>query len=77
MSLIYQVRYPNKASETGYAYKTFLTLKEAREFRENSSGRPTAGPLSKEVRKVEQGVRKWLEVCEKEGVLSVGNTKSY
>lgn len=66
--LTYQVRYPNKASETGYSYKTFLTMKEAREFRENSAARPTAGPLSKEIRKVEQGVQKWLEVCEKEGV---------
>jgi integrase len=33
--ITYQVRYPSKASKSGYAYKTFLTLKEAREFRES------------------------------------------
>ena len=80
--ITYQVRYPNKTSETGYAYKTFLTSKEAREFRENSAGRPTAGPMSKEIRKVEQGVQKWLEVCEKEGVngrspVTAGTVENY
>jgi len=65
--ITYQVRYPNKASETGYAYKTFLTMKEAREFRENSSVRSKSAPLSSEIRTVAQGLRKWLEVCEKEG----------
>lgn len=65
--ITYQVRYPSKASDTGYAYKTFATLKEAREYRENSSGRSTNGPLSKEIRTVEQGLQKWLDVCAKEG----------
>lgn len=65
--ITYQVRYPSKASSTGYAYKTFATLKEAREFRENSSGRSMNGPLSKEIRTVEQGLQKWLDVCAKEG----------
>lgn len=65
--ITYQVRYPSKASSTGYAYRTFATLKEAREFRENSSGRSTNGPLSKEIRTVEQGLQKWLDVCAKEG----------
>lgn len=63
----YQVRYPNKASETGYAYKTFLSMKEAREFRENSSVRSKSVPLSSEIRTIAQGLQKWLEVCEKEG----------
>jgi integrase len=65
--ITYQVRYPSKASSTGYAYRTFATLKEAREFRENSSGRSTNGPLSKDIRTVEQGLQKWLDVCAKEG----------
>ena len=63
----YQVRYPDKASKTGYAYKTFLTLKDAREFRENSHARSTSAPLSNEIRTVEQGLQKWLDACEKEG----------
>ena len=65
--ITYQVRYPNKAAKSGYAYETFATLKEAREFRENSAARLRSGPLSTEIRTVEQGLRKWLDVCEKEG----------
>lgn len=67
--ITYQVRYPSKAAKTGYAYKTFLTLKEAREFRESgetktiSSARSGGGAIVT----VADGIRKWLEVCEKEG----------
>jgi integrase len=63
----YQVRYPNKASEKGYAYATFATIKEARDFRENSAVRSKSAPLSTEIRTVEQGLQKWLDVCAKEG----------
>jgi integrase len=65
--ITYQVRYPDKASKTGYAYKTFETLKEAREYREDSAARSKSGPLSREIRTIEQGLQKWLDVCEKEG----------
>ena len=63
----YQVRYPSKLSKTGYAYKTFATRKEALAFRENSSARSAAAPLSPEIRTVSEGVQKWLDVCEREG----------
>ncbi len=65
--ITYQVRYPSKASKTGYAYETFATLKEARDFRENSAARLRQGPLSTEIRSVRQGLQKWLDVCEQEG----------
>lgn len=65
--ITWQVRYADRASATGYAYKTFTSLKEARQFRENSAARSTSGPLSKDIRTVEQGLQKWLDVCEKEG----------
>jgi integrase len=39
--ITYQVRYSSKASKSGYAYKTFLTLKEAREFRESGETKKT------------------------------------
>jgi integrase len=59
----YQVRYPSKATKSGYAYKTFLTAKEAREFRESGETKKTGpSPVT-----VADGVDKWLEVCEKEG----------
>jgi integrase len=61
------VRYPSKASKTGYAYKTFTTLKEARAFREDAGARSASTALSTEIRTVGQGVQKWLDVCEREG----------
>jgi integrase len=66
--ITYQVRYPSKAAKTGYAYRTFDTLKEAREFRESGetkiiSARSGGGHIIT----VADGLHKWLEVCEKEG----------
>lgn len=67
--ITWQVRYPNKASATGYAYKTFTTLKEAREFRESGKAKKTGSTRSTGVNivTVADGMEKWLEVCEKEG----------
>ena len=64
----YQVRYPSKATKSGYGFKTFLTLKEARAFRESGEAKrigsvsPGAGIVT-----VADGITKWLDVCEKEG----------
>ena len=63
----YQVRYADKSSRTGYSYKTFSTRKEALAFREDAQSHQRPGPISKEIRTVEQGLQKWLDVCEKEG----------
>jgi integrase len=65
--ITYQVRYPSKATKSGYAYKTFATAKEARAFREDSSARNTARPRSSEITTIEQAVQRWLDVCEHEG----------
>ena len=64
----YQVRYPSKAAKSGYSFKTFLTLKEARAFRDSGEAKrigsvsPGAGIVT-----VADGITKWLDVCEKEG----------
>jgi integrase len=61
----YQVRYPSKSTKTGYAFKTFSKLKEARLFLENSgslSDRPQT-----HIRTVAQAVELWLDICEKIG----------
>ena len=63
----YQVRYPSKATKAGYAYKTFNTLKEARSFTEDAQARKSSHPLSAAIRTVEQGLDKWLDICETEG----------
>lgn len=62
----YQVRYPSKNTKSGYAYATFNTMKEARAFRENSILRQSADSSGAPTR-VEDGLRTWLDVCEKEG----------
>jgi len=62
----YQVRYASRAAKTGYAYKTFDTLKEARAFLESGDALK-AGATPNRHLSVEEGVRKWLDVCEKEG----------
>jgi len=66
--ITYQVRYPDKAAKSGYAYKTFLTLKEAREFRESGEAKKIGSARSPNgIITVGDGIAKWLEVCEKEG----------
>jgi site-specific recombinase XerD len=65
--ITYQVRYPSKAVQSGYAYKTFLTLKQARAFREDSAARSTIMPRNSEITAVKEGIQKWLDVCEHEG----------
>lgn len=62
----YQVRYPNSAAKTGYAYKTFRTMKEARAFSETLGMRPNA-PVDTSIRTVPQAIDRWLEICFKEG----------
>lgn len=63
----YQVRYSTAKTKSGYAYATFSTLKEAKDYRDNSYSLKHAGPVDRSIRTVDQGVLKWLEVCEKEG----------
>lgn len=62
----YQVRYASRAAKTGYAYKTFDTLKEARAFLESGDAFK-AGATPNRHLSVEEGVRTWIDVCEKEG----------
>ncbi|MER3352627.1 MAG: site-specific integrase [Hoeflea sp. D1-CHI-28] len=62
----YQVRYPSEATKTGYAYKTFETMKEARAWLESGraleAGQTVDRPVS-----VDEGVKIWSDACEKEG----------
>lgn len=64
----YQVRYADSSAKTGYAFKTFATRKEALAFREDSEARRSASKSkNSELLTVEQGLQRWLDVCEKEG----------
>jgi integrase len=65
--ITYQVRYPDKASSTGYAYKTFETLKAARDFRESGEAKKIGPVRHGGIITVADGIEKWLQVCEKEG----------
>jgi integrase len=64
----YQVRYPSKSSESGYAYATFLTRKEALEFLESGKAAQHGSRQRSDVRTVRQAVEMWLNVCEKESL---------
>ena len=70
--ITYQVRYPSKASKSGYAYKTFLTLKEAREFRESGETKKTgptcSGSIVTVVDGVEMTVRALIDFLRAQGV---------
>jgi integrase len=62
----YQVRYPSKGTRTGYAYRTFTTLKEARYFAQHDLPKLRACK-SPEIRSVDQAIQKWLDTCAYEG----------
>lgn len=63
----YQVRYPTTATKSGYAYKTFDTMKEARAFREDAYARSREIAPNSRIARVEDAIQRWLEICEKEG----------
>lgn len=64
----YQIRYPSKATESGFAYKTFTTLKQARAFTQRIGALPEPIPKSAKLAKsVSQAVDDWLNICEKIG----------
>jgi integrase len=62
----YQVRYPTKGAKSGYGYKTFETLKEARYFSQHEMPNLRAAK-SAGIRSVEAAIQKWLDTCEYEG----------
>jgi integrase len=63
----YQVRYPSKTAKSGYTYKTFETLKDARAFVESGEMRKSNGLRHAQIKTVQQAVSTWLGICEKEG----------
>ncbi|WOS62050.1 tyrosine-type recombinase/integrase [Sinorhizobium fredii] len=63
----YQVRYPSKSSKTGYAYKTFVTLKEARAYVESGQAQKAANEHVSGKLTVEEAIDRWIDICEKEG----------
>lgn len=61
----YQVRYPSKAAKSGYAYQSFATKREAREFQENLGGLKDK-PIYVGI-PVCDAVDRWLGICERIG----------
>lgn len=59
------MRYAAAGTKSGYAYKTFLTMKEARAFRENSADRKHSQGIDMQI---VQATDVWLKACEKEGI---------
>lgn len=61
----YQVRYPSKAAKSGYAFKTFNTLRAARGFTQNLGS--LSDDILTHIKTVPQAVELWLDICEKIG----------
>lgn len=63
----YQVRYPSKAAKSGYAFKTFSTLKEARAFVESGAMASSSRIGARSKIALPDAIDAWLDICEKEG----------
>jgi integrase len=63
----YQVRYASEKATTGYAYRTFDTLKEAVAFRDQCGSLRDAPHVGRRATTVSEAVDRWLDVCETEG----------
>jgi integrase len=64
----YQVRYSSKATESGYAYATFATRKEAVAFLESGSARKSVLSGQSRGKSVSEATDAWLKICQKEGL---------
>lgn len=64
----YQVRYPSKATKSGYAFATFATRKEALAFVESGQANEQGPRRHEEIRFVSDAADLWLKICEKEGL---------
>ena len=63
----YQVRYPSSTTKSGYAFKSFNTLKEARYFLESGETQQNHTGLDTTIFTVSDAIDKWLHICETEG----------
>ena len=64
----YQVRYARPGTKTGYAFKTFDTMKAARAWLESGVVQRRNTPVHEGPRTVEAATDLWLRICEKEGL---------
>lgn len=64
----YQVRYPSKATKSGYAFASFDTRKEAVAFVESGQARRKSSGGQSHIRTVRQATELWLKISEKEGL---------
>ncbi|MEZ5749400.1 MAG: hypothetical protein R3D83_05765 [Caenibius sp.] len=64
----YQVRYPSKSTKSGYAFKSFDTLKEARSFIETGKAHQSSNAgVDNSIATVPEAIDRWLDICLKEG----------
>lgn len=64
----YQVRYRNSSARSGFAYKSFNTLKQAKAFHSDTMQLVSlrSGPNS--LRHINDAVKQWLDICRTEGL---------
>jgi len=64
----YQVRYPSRKTKSGFAFKTFKTMKAARAFVESGGTQEKHSEHHSDIRTVRAATDMWLKICEKEGL---------
>ncbi|MCS0397901.1 site-specific integrase [Vibrio diabolicus] len=64
----YQVRYACPSTKSGYAFKTFSSLKSAKAFIEDGGTKEKTSSHYSDIQSVPQAVNLWLKICEKEGL---------
>ncbi len=64
----YQLRFKSsEGPQVSYTYKTFDTAKQAKAYRENLKNIRTPLGVSTDIKTVPQAIKRWLDICAKEG----------
>lgn len=72
----YQVRFIDKATKSGFGYKSFLKHKEAVRYKAKKEIEEVGGVQPSDIRTIEQAIDKWLEIARTEGRRNPGEPVS-
>ncbi len=67
-TIVHQVRYRNSSTKSGYAYRNFETVKQARKFLSLVHQKSSIGLSQSAVRTIDDAVAAWLDICQNEGL---------
>ena len=67
-TIVHQVRYRSPSTKSGYAYRNFETVKQAKEFLSHVRQKSSNGLSQSTIRTVDDAVGAWLDICQSEGL---------